>query len=287
MGLREMRAVKGFLIRLVDQEMWEGRVKELTGELDALSPGLGEKMKQEATASLTPEQQKLSERLPAEPTPEEYKLQEEATELVNITPAKIAARIAKDDPAKASRARRIAQEISDAQERVNSISINRDVANYAYWTGRGELEQTADALKARELAYAAQRAFRDEADPTGAKDLYEKSFDLWAKALTMYPALGPDSTMGSEIMDVIEEYNAVLEQLDLSLADKDVSKRFALWSVVEANDQERKFSDALDIYHARNGSPPPKPVAAPQDREAAAAIDPADALIPPPPTAAP
>src|SRR5262249_15159291 len=117
------------------------------------------------------------------------------------------------------------------------------------------------------------------ADPTTAKKLYEQSFDLWAKALAVYPALGPDSTLGNEVMDYVQEYNAVLEQLDLSLADKDVSDRFQLWPVVLANDQERKFADVIDIYKARHGQAPPKPVEAPEDHGAKAVLDPADALI--------
>lgn len=284
-GSREMRSTQGFLIRLVDLQKWEERSKELQTELEALVPGTVERMRAEAVANLTPQQLALLKGLPAEPSEEDYKLYEEASETANITPDKIAARIAKDEPEKASRARRIAKEIDDAQQRINSISTNRDVSNYDYWDARGEVEQTADALNARLFAHEARRAFRDEADPTTAKELYEKSFDLWANVLRSSPALGPESVMGSEVMDIIEEYNSVLEQLDLSLADKDVSDRFALWDVVETNDQSRKFADELAIFHGRTGKAPLKTAEGAKDAQAEPAIDPSDALIIPSPTA--
>lgn len=282
-GSREMRSTQGFLIRLVDMEMWQKRANELQAELEGLIPGIVDQMRTEAVASLTPAQKELVQSLPAEPTDEEYKLHESAMEALNVSPEKIASRIAKDEPEKASRARRLAKEIDDALQRVNSIATNREVANYDYWESRGKLEQTADALNARELAHNARRASQDEADPTTAKELYEKSFDLWAKVLAASPATGPESVMGSEVMDLVKEYNSVLEQLDLSLADKDVSDRFALWNVVETNDQERKFADVLEIYHARMGKPVAKAVDSPGADQAKPAIDPGDALITPAP----
>jgi hypothetical protein len=51
-------------------------------------------------------------------------------------------------------------------------------------------------------------------------------------------------------MEFVDDYNDVLEQLDLSLADKEVADQFALWDVVKANDQERKYADAIDAHQA-------------------------------------
>jgi hypothetical protein len=286
-GDRQMKSTKGFFVRLADLERWKDAEAKARAELNSLNPGLQAKMMKEGIDAMTAEQRELYENMPSEPTSEEYKLHEQAQELVNITPEKIAARIAKDDPAQASRARRLATEIAAAYERANSIESDREVANYDYWQHRCELEQTPEALQARELAHEAKHAF-SEADPSGAMKLYERSFDQWAKALAKVPELTPDGTMGGDIMDFIDDYNKVLEQLDLSLADKELAERFPLWEWLEANDQERKFADAIDLRRERKGMPPlypteaaPQPGAAEKDRPAPL-INPADALAPPP-----
>jgi hypothetical protein len=278
-GNREMRSTQGFLVRLADQEKWEAREVELKKQLDALNPGLESKMKQEAIDSLTAEQRKMLDKMPSEPSGEEYKQYEAATEATNITPEKIAARISKDDPDKAPQARRLAGEIEAARQRANSISTDRDVANFDYWQNRCDLEQTPEALQARELAHAAHHAFA-EADPAGAKKLYEQSFSQWAKALAQYPKLTPEGTMGGDVMDFIDNYNAVLQQLDISLADDDVAASFPLWTWLEANDQERKYAEAIDRQRVREGKKPKEPVAAPTDKGAKPLINPADAEVP-------
>ena len=237
-------------------------------------------MLKEALDQLTPEQKKLLAQLPSDPTSEQYKLYEEAGEATNITPDKIAARIAKLDPAKAPQARRLAGEIEAARQRANSISTDRDVANYDYWETRCDLEQSPEALEARELAHAAHHAFT-EADPAGAMKLYERSLDQWAKALAKFPKLTPDSTMGGDIMDFIDGYNSVLQVLDLSLAEDDIAKRFPLWEWLEANDQERKYAAAVDRQREREGRKPLDAPAATPSGGAKPLIDPAEAQLSP------
>jgi hypothetical protein len=283
-GKRRIQSTKGFFIALADLERERDDEAKAVAELNSLSPGLEEKLKEEGLASMTKEQRALYERMPHEPTPEEQKLFDEAQELVYITPAKVAARIAKDDPSQAQRARRLAGEIAAARERINSIESDREVANYDYWEQRCVLEQLPETLQARELAHDAKHAFT-EADPSGAMKLYERSFDQWAKALAQVPKLTPDSTMGGDIMDFIDDYNKVLEQLDLSLTDKELADRFPLWAWLEANDQERKFADAIERRRERAGLAPLYPSEVPKPEaeggsEPAPLIDPADALTP-------
>ena len=90
--------------------------------------------------------------------------------------------------------------------------------------------------------------------------------------LPKFPTLGPESTFGGDLMEFVEAYNRVLEQLDLSLADNEVGDRFPpiMWRVVAQNDSERQFNDALAAHEGRSTGMPPgtKPL-----------INPADALI--------
>jgi hypothetical protein len=257
-GEREMPSTEEFLIKLVDDKRWQEEAVKLRAELDKLSPGLAEKMKEVAIAGLSSEQRRVWESQPAQPTAEESKLFQEASEATNITDEKVAARIAEEQPEKAAEAQRLAQEIHDANRRVALIDSNRDVANYEYWRIRCDLEQTPEALEARRLAHDAQRQFLGGA-LVPARNLFERSFDQWAAALEQFPELPADSTTGSDLMDVVEEYVNVLKQLELSLEDEEVADRFPLWDVVRANDNERKYTAALTAYDARvSGQPAPK-----------------------------
>ena len=74
-----------------------------------------------------------------------------------------------------------------------------------------------------------------------------------------FPELPRDSTTGGDLIDLIEEYAKVLEQLDLSLADDEVADQFRVVGTVEANDQQRKFAAAIEALQGRKvGLPVPK-----------------------------
>lgn len=269
-GNRDMRATQGFTIRLADQEKHEEDAKTLTGELEAMAPGLREKMRREAEQSLSPRQTALLAAPPTSPSAEESDLTQKANDALDVTASELATRIGKDDPAKAAAARKLANRIDDATARANAISIDRDVANYSYWTARCDIEQSDEALEARNLAHEAQAAFK-EADLQRARELYEQSFTLWKKALEDFPAMAPDSTFGDDLMEFVNDYRKVLDQLDLRLSDKGVAEKFALWVVVEANDNERKYTEEIARYRGQDTS-------APGGGEKSA-INPADMLI--------
>lgn len=274
-GTREMPSTDEYMIRLVDLEKWQDVEKKLRNELDAMSPGLEAKMKEDAVASFSPEQQAIFESPPASPNPDESKLQTEVMDATDITLEELAGRIAQDQPEQAAAARRLASRIDEARRRVSLIESNRDVANYEYWRIRCDLEQTPEALDARRLAHDAKRQYED-ANLLGAKDLYERSFDAWAKALAQFPELPADSTTGSDLVDVVEEYVLVLNQMDVSLSDEEIADRFPLWEVLKANDSQRKFAAAIEAYDARvSGKPVPKPQAQATDKSL---INPADAI---------
>jgi hypothetical protein len=248
---RDIESTDGFLIRLGELDRWKDREQELRDDLEAISPGLPAKMRREAEDGLTEEQKKLLVKLPTEPTAEEMAQYDAANDALSITPAKIASRIAKDMPEQAAEARKIAILIDEANARVRAIDVNRDVANFEYWRLRCDIEQSPEALQARELLLEAKRLFKEEADPDGARKLYERSFVLWDKALKQFPGLTPDSTMGSDIMDFIDEYKAVLDQLDLSLEDEEVANEFVLWDILEHNDNEANYTEAREARKAR------------------------------------
>ena len=166
----------------------------------------------------------------------------------------IAERIARDRSDEASRARRLATQMAKLKGRISLTNTNRGVVNFEYWKSRCELEQTELALDARELAYAAKRAFRDKADLLESKRLYEESFDCWAEIIEIKPEFLGDSTTASDIMEDIYLYVGVLAQLDKSLSDDDIDERFPLWNLLEANDSERNFVEELAEHKRRQGN---------------------------------
>jgi hypothetical protein len=273
-GTREMPSTEEFLIKLVDDKRWQQEANDLRKELEALSPGLADTMKEEAIASLSSEQRRVWETPPASPTPDESKAMDEAAHATDITVEEIADRIAKDKPEEAAEAQRLAEEIRQANRRASLIETNREVANYEYWRIRCDLEQTPEALEARRLAHDAHRQFEEVGALVPARDLFERSFDQWAAALAQFPELPADSTTGSDLMDVVDEYVNVLKQLELSLEDEEVADRFPLWDLLKANNGQRKYDAAIAAYDARmSGKPAPKPVSSGKSL-----INPADAI---------
>jgi hypothetical protein len=270
-GAREMKSTEDFMIRLIDHDKWRQEAEDLKKQLDDLSPGLKERMEEEAKAKLTPDQREALAGLPGNPTPEQTQAYSDALEATNITPEKVAARIAAEQPQKAAQARRIAKDIHDAQRRVALIESNRDVANYEYWQIRCDLEQTPEAIEAHEKARDAKHQF-NQANPERARELYEQSLELWAKALAKFPQLPIDSPTGSDLMEVVLEYVKVLEQLDLRLSDEEVASKFSLWKLVEANDQERELAEEVERYNARQSG---KPTDQPEQQPL---VNPAEAL---------
>ncbi len=240
-GNREMRSSRGTLIQLAELTRWELVQKKLQAEFDGLSTGIRESILAEKKAKLsksTLSALSVPETLRSE---QQRQLVEESLSSLEVTLEEIAARVATDLPEKAGQASRLSKRIAENNDRIFLIKNNRQVSNYDFWKVRCDFEQTADALRARELAYAARRAFKEDADLSESQRLYEECFDLWKKVFVAFPMLNNDSIIGSDLMEVIDEYAEVLMQLDLSFADEEIDTKFPLWDVLEASDQERKY----------------------------------------------
>lgn len=257
-GNREMLSSRGFMIRLAAYPRMEEQLKQLQEELDAIGAGARESVLADRKAALSPEESAALETGGNHLVEKQQELYYKAVEKTFVSTQDIADRIAEDTPDLALTAYKLANQIADLKLRTSLTKINRDVSNYEYWETRCEIEQTPEVLRARELAYAGQRAFRDDADLFEARRLFEESFDLWAKVLKEYPSLPDDSTTGADIMEYLEQYAKVLQQLDLSLADEEIDKRFPLWDILEANDSDRRFDRVLLEHQRRLGTVAPE-----------------------------
>jgi len=250
-GSRNMKTYDGMSIRLLDDQKMKDLLTEQIQQLEELAPGTKEELLEQRQASLKPE---LAEalKIPArERTEEQFLLTDQATLHLGITPQDIAVHIAAATPEKAAQAHKLAKRIVETQQRMVRININRDVANYAYWERRCRIEQSDEAIQARRLAFNAQKVFRDEGDLRQAQRLYEKSFDLWAQVYKNNPDMPVDSLTSADVVEYVDQYHEVLDQLDLSLSDEAIDLRFPLWEVLEANDGERNYADAIAAHHQR------------------------------------
>ena len=250
-GDRLMRASTGTMIRLTSFDRWVKEGEQLISQLESLVEDAREQLLARRREQLTPEERELVDSTLGDLTDVQYDLYASATEKLNIQPEDIAEFIAEEYPEKAVEARKLARRIAENHERVFLTRNNRDVSNYGYWEARCKVEQTDDALNARELAYTAGRAFRDDADLLEAKRMFEESFNLWAKVFADNPELEMDSPSASELVDEIELYTEVLEQLDLSLADEEIDSEFPLWDLVEMNNTNGEFSAAIAEHQRR------------------------------------
>jgi hypothetical protein len=253
-GNRTLRASTGIEIRLSDYERLEEEVDGLIAELEALVPDPREQLLAKRRAEFSALELELVDSSGEGLSSEQYEIHTEAIEKLEIDPQDIVEFIAEKYPEKSIAVRRLAYRISDAHERQFFTRNNLGVANYEYWDSRCLLEQKDEALKARELAYAANRAFRDDGDLLEARRMYEESFALWAQLYANNQKLKWDSPSASDLTDEVEKYVRVLEQLELSLKDEEVASKFPLWNMLEANNSGQ-FSAAIEQYHRRWAAP--------------------------------
>lgn len=247
-GRRDLKSSQGFYVRLGEIDKLKEETEALEKRLAEMSPTAVEAALEEKRKQLTPEQIALLEGPETGLTEEQTTMRYEAARQLIVQPTDVAAAIAKQNPEQAAEARRLANKVTLNQAKIRLTRNNSEVVNYEYWATRSALEQTAEALKARELAHEARRVFKNDADLLKARELYEQSFTEWAKIFEMFPQLPLDSVTGSDIWEYVEQYSDVLQQLDLNLVDEEIGRDFPLWAVVEANDNSGVYAKAAGKY---------------------------------------
>jgi hypothetical protein len=249
----------GVRLRLGDEPRLEKLVAELRERLDAMQPGIRDELAAKKRAALTDEERTAMD------TPFDQRSQAQAeltyttVEKLKVTDRETAEAIAASQPELAKQALLLASELERQELQLRyTINYKRD-ANYDYWLTRAKMEQTSDALTARESMFRARRAFR-EGDLITAKELYETGFAKWRLVFDAFPLLKESSsTTGDDIIDYVVRYRDLLDQLDETMGDD-----FPLWDIVERFDNEQKFQEELNARQQRLE-------ASPSDGEPAAA----------------
>ncbi len=206
--------------------MQEQTAKELAEQLDALQPGLREKIVAEKRTALTKSQREALDTPAEKRTGKQFELALQAQEAIQVTHNEVARKI---NGPKRKEALKLAKDAADHAQLALYIHRYREVVNFVYWRLRAQVEETDDMLTARKLIHQGDQWY-SEGDLMAARTAYAQGLAGWRKVLDKAPSLVADVTTSEDLTDVIKRYRRLLSQLDEPFPEK-----FILQDVINAN----------------------------------------------------
>jgi hypothetical protein len=219
------------IIHLNDQERREEAAADLARQLDALQPGLREKIAQQKRAALKSEQREALDTPPERRTDKQVDLAIAAEQELQVSHDEVARQIQGPNRRKAIN---LAKQALENQQVARMIKQYRDIINFNYWRLHAQVEQTDEAVAAHEWIY---KGDTDLADLEQARAAYDKGFAAWRKVLDNFPALVRDDTTVSDLMDIINRYKRILGQRD---ENEPLPKDFILQDIVTLHDKKQQ-----------------------------------------------
>jgi hypothetical protein len=213
---RDIPSSLGIPIRLGDLEKHEAEVEKLTKQLDALEPGLREKLVAEKKAKLPEEELKALETKPEDRTTEQSEKAGAAEAKTKVTNQELADRVDEKDRAEA---RKLAAEIARLEDIIRVTKSNADTIQFKYWYTRCLAERTPEALEARKKMYEANQAYLVDTDLPAARKAYEESFVQWKKVFDAFPLLMRDRVISDDLVGpdylpgAVRHYEKLLGQI--------------------------------------------------------------------------
>lgn len=214
-GSRSMPTTFGFPIRLNEQEQVKQDADDLVKRIEALAPGLREKIVEERRTKLPPEELAAFDKPAEQRSFEENNLAFSAAVKLNVSQKDLAERV---DESKREEARELARKATELYNREQFINSQRDTVNFKYWRVRCRAERTDQAVEARRLIYEGKNYF-DDGQWEEAQDAYHKGFAAWRKVIDEFPELRDDSIGGASIEEAFKGYFEVLKQLGQPFPD--------------------------------------------------------------------
>ena len=209
-SVREIPTSWDVPIRLGMREAELARATKLGEELEALLPGLFKEIQERKRAALTDAQRKALDVPPIDRTEAQQQSAAEAESALAVNWPMVA----REAPADVrDKARELARQYVEASETAEIIARYRDIVNFDFWRASCEVEVTEPALRARELVWQAEREF-ENARLLPAKKAYEEAFAAWREVLDSSPVLKADDLTGDDLVEMIDRYRKVLDQLD-------------------------------------------------------------------------
>lgn len=253
---RDLPTKYNVVARLNEKEAYEEKSRNAQAELDRLAPpGLRDQMRAERVATLTDDERDAYETPAESRTSAQHQMMYPIGAKITVTHLDVAERVQGENRAAALQA---AEEATFADEMAIAIDTDRGIVNYDYWKLRCEVEPQDDTLAARKLVYDADQAFAD-AEIVGAAKLYDEGFQMWRQVLDKYPALLKDAATSDELMESINRYRSVLNQLD-----QEFPKQFVLQNVIDADDLYRGTGERQGAVASEAAAADPSQAGAPQ-----------------------
>jgi hypothetical protein len=214
-------------IHLNDRELQLETARKLVAELDAMQPGLREKLIAKKRDALSLSQREALDTPADKRTGRQNELAQQASEAIQVSHDDVARSITGP---KRKEAVQIAKEIVRNEVAAERLDVQRDIVNFEYWRMRVEAEQTEDTLNARKLVFQGDRAYTEN-DLMAARDAYERGLVCWRKVLDKYPTMGSEIAAGDDLMKMCRRYRRILSQLDEPFPEK-----FILQDLVDSLD---------------------------------------------------
>jgi hypothetical protein len=238
-GDRELPTSVGFNIHLNEKEPVSERIEKNRAELNRLCLGAEEEIRKEKIARLSPEKRAVLEMAPAERAAEQASLFYEADLETKVLPRDFIGRAAnrEDRP----RVRQLVDQIEEDELTRHQIDLNRRIVNFEYWRTRADSELSEEAPLAHSSVYDADKLQSSGENLGKARDLYEKSWQLYAKLFEKYPEL-MDNAEAQDLVDSIAHYRDVLGQLD-----EPFPSSFPLWALLDKHHKGQQIRDQVKL----------------------------------------
>lgn len=201
----------GHTVRLNTLEQYREKEQTWRAKLEALDPGLRERLREKRRDTLTPEELAAwDSETPVDSMSEDEQMARNAAfRKLTVNDLDVAEAMPEDQRAKA---RYYANKAGEASVMVDRIDAYRMQVNYDYWKTRCEVEQSKVTADARRYMRIADEK-GEEGAPEAARKYYEMAWDEWAKIFDAHPDLMHD-VMAEDLEDVFIRYKMVLDQLD-------------------------------------------------------------------------
>ncbi len=253
---RDLPTQFNMFARLSEKEAYEKKSQAAQAELAKYAPeGLSEKVLADKVAALSEELRTIYETPADSRTREQEQQLPYILDMLKIEHMEVAERIEGPDRAAALKA---AEEATLADQMAQAIGIDRGIVNYDYWTLRCRVEPTDEALAARKAFYDADQAFL-AAKFREAPQLFEEGLQKWRAVIDAYPGLISDASITDELVESIDHYRNLLNQLDQKFPEPFI------------------LQDVLDAHESYRGRGPTKAPPEKKDEASAEANDPAGA----------
>jgi len=224
-------------IRLNDEERIQQEAKQLVDELDAMQPGLRETIRQEKIRDeLTDEQREAIDTPEDQRTTKQHELAATAQALIEVTHKEVARRIT--GPQR-RRAAELAKEATEKQRVARIIRLYRSYVDFTGWRLRVQVEQTDDAVDARELVYYGKQAL-NEGQHSLAKEKFDQGLEKWRKVIDRFPALLEKRIFLDALARDVKAYKRPLSQLGEEGLVDGLPRDFILKDVVEASKKDKQ-----------------------------------------------